>query len=187
MSKETGVNFDYTIIWENGVASREEDEITPFSDPIVYICQFAKHITTYVDYFQDIYISKNLNHFRKMPVFPMHMLSFVRPMIATEITSKKLLSQEFAAFADGAEEEETDGTLEAGDITFPLMSESPSVSEKGVSAEKAKKICQNGNATKATRGFNDLKTSARNDKNSTSGQNDRNLTVVGITVQSFEF
>ncbi len=83
------------------------------------------------------------------------MLSFVRPMIATEITTQKLLSQEFAAFAE--EDMSPSPSLEAS---------AANIIQPAASAKKSM-ICETSFACKVTEAIRGSKTSASSDKNAT--------------------
>lgn len=108
LSEEMEFAFEYSIIWKTAISSTDHDIAVSF-DAIAHICQFAKHVTTYVITYVIGYVFSLLFYkyfYRKMPLLPPHMLSFVRPMIVTEITSQKLLSQKFAEFPAREEDEE---------------------------------------------------------------------------------
>ncbi len=94
---------------------------------------------------KSVFIHK-ISLFRKMPLLPLHLLSFGRPTIATEITAQKLLSQQFATLAEE----------EAASITFE------SISAKNVNECQKRTPCKR-TPCKVTKAISSSKTSGYSD------------------------
>ncbi len=82
-----------------------------------------------------------------MPLLPAHMLSFVRPMIATEITMKKLQSQKFASSTKKADTAISAAALSKIPITHQLPPDSHASASSSFSPERrvSSKTADSGN------------------------------------------